>query len=69
LTPLKTSLQVERSARTEPGAKGAETKGQQSQNADRSSYKRHTHQLLTALLTPDLDRLAAVQRKNSKISF
>ena len=50
--------------RTEPGATGAETDRQQRQNAKRRSYKRQSHQLLTAFLTPGLDRLAAVQRKN-----
>ena len=50
--------------RTEPGATGAETDRQQRQNAKRRRHKRKSHQLLTALLTLGLDRLAAVQRKN-----
>ena len=50
--------------RTEPGATGAKTDRQQRQNAKRRSHKRQSYQLLTALLTPGLDRLAAVQRKN-----
>ena len=49
---------------TEPGATGAETNRQQRQNAKRRSHKRKSYQLLTAFLTPGLDRLAAVQRKN-----
>ena len=53
-----------RSVRTEPGATGAKTDRQQRQNPNRCSHKRHSHQLLTALLTPGLDRLAAVQQKN-----
>ncbi|QNJ11184.1 hypothetical protein SynM161_01055 [Synechococcus sp. M16.1] len=50
--------------RTEPGATGAKTDRQQRQNPNRCSHKRDSHQLLTALLTPGLDRLAAVQKKN-----
>ena len=50
--------------RTEPVATGAETDRQQRQNAKRRRHKRKSHQLLTALLTLGLDRLAAVQRKN-----
>ena len=50
--------------RTEPRATGAEPDRQQRQKATRRRHKRQPHQLLTALLTPGLDRLAAVQRKN-----
>ena len=50
--------------RTEPGAIGAQTDRQQRENTNNRSYKRQSHQLLAALLTPGLDRLAAVQRKN-----
>ena len=50
--------------RTEPGATGAQTDGQQREDPNSSSDKRQAHQLLTALLTPGLDRLAAVQQKN-----
>ena len=55
--------------RTEPGATGAKTDRQQRQNANRCSHKRHSHQLLTALLTPGLDRLAAVQEKSRRANL
>ena len=63
-TPLESSRNAEKSVRTEPGATGAQTDGQQREDPNSSSDKRQAHQLLTALLTPGLDRLAAVQRKN-----
>ena len=50
--------------RTEPGATGAQTDRQQRDAPNSRSHKRQSHQLLTALLTPGLDRLAAVQRNN-----
>ena len=50
--------------RTEPGATGAQTDRQQREDTNSRSHKRQSHQLLTALLTPGFDRLAAVQRKN-----
>ena len=50
--------------RTEPGATGAETDRQKRQNAKHRSHKRQSYQLLTAFLTPGLDRFVAVQSKN-----
>jgi len=41
--------------RAEPGATGAQTDRQERQNTDGGSDERQTHQLLTALLTADLD--------------
>ena len=53
--------------RAEPVATGAQTDRQQREDPNSSSHKRQSHQLLTALLTPSLDRLAAVQRKNPDV--
>ncbi|QNI99966.1 hypothetical protein SynA1562_01132 [Synechococcus sp. A15-62] len=50
--------------RAEPGATGAQTDRQQREDTNSRRHKRQSHQLLTTLLTPGLDRLAAVQRKN-----
>ena len=50
-----------RSVRAEPGTTGAKTHRQKRQHTNRCSHKRQTHQLLTTLLSDDLDRLAAVQ--------
>ena len=55
--------------RTEPGATGAKTDRQQRQNANRCSQKRHSHQLLTELLTSGPDRLAAVQQKSRRANL
>ena len=50
--------------RAEPGATGAQTDRQQRDDPNSRSHKRQSHQLLTALLTPGLKRMAAVQLMN-----